>query len=274
MPAVSLAQLKIHIDQLAWQFTRPADFQRSLRNLLEGYGDRVYRAGQTLQSRTNVQAYHVPVLLTRQIEISLSQLTLQNPAAALALADQLWSDPYLEPRLMGAHILGQLPIEMSLEVLSRLKKWSARSEKRQVLSRLFEKGTFRLRREKPELLLNMLQDWVGSPSDRQQALALQALQPVIRDYEVENLPAVIQIIHPLLTPLQIHLQNDLLDVITALAGRSETETSYYLRQVIRLNPEPNIVRLLRRALPSFPPGMQDSLRQVLKETYVDPRGKD
>ena len=46
---------------------------------------------------------------------------------------------------------------------------------------------------------------------------------------------------------------------------SLTETTAYLREIIRGNPEPLMLRIFRRILPGLSPELQEALRETLRE---------
>jgi len=71
-------------------------------------------------------------------------------------------------------------------------------------------------------------------------------------------------VSPLLTLSPGELQNELRNLLVQLARRSPTETAYFLRQVIGINPPPMLLRIVRRCLPEFPLETQTRLRSVLQ----------
>jgi hypothetical protein len=266
MPAVSLTHLKAQIAGLAWKFTNPDDFRRAVRDLLEIYANRAYRAGEVVQSERRALAYHAPPLVLRQLELELARHCRENPGAALSAADALWQDEYLEPRLVAAFLLGQAPVDLPQPVLERLKAWCQPKEDRQALDGLFDRGAERLRREQAQSWFSLLQDWLNEGRPLFDSMALRALLPAIRDRQFENVPPIYQIIGPLLSSPIAAVHGNLLEALEALARRAPTETAYFLRQAISLNPNPAVLRVVRRALPAFPEDVREGLRAVLKNT--------
>jgi hypothetical protein len=264
LPAVNLTRLKQQINELAWQFTRPAEFQRSLHDLLEIYADRVYRPGQTVQAKPLVPAFLTPPLVLRQLELQLFPHCVHSPDAALMLVDQLWSDEYLEPRMLAVAMLGQIPASFSAEILQRLKTWCTPEEEARLIDAALSQGTFRLRQEKTDLWLEMVKEWINSTSIPVQSMGIRALLPFTNDRENENLPPVFRLISPVLQLASAPLQKDLQQVLVALANRSPNETVYFLRQILALETGANTARLVRRIMPSLREEVRASLKDAVK----------
>jgi hypothetical protein len=264
MPAVSLNRLKTQIAGLAWKFTSPDDFRRAVRDLFELYADRAYRAGEVVQAERKALAYHSPPLVLRQLELELGRHIQENPEAALSAADALWQDEYLELRLVAAFLLGQAPVDNPQPVLKRLSAWCQAKEDRQALDGLLDRGSERLRREQPERWFELIQDWLNQGRPQYDSMALRALLPAVRDRQFENIPPIYQVIGPLLSAPAAAVQSNLFEVLKALARRSPVETAYFLRQAVSLNPNPAVLRSVRRALPAFPENIGEGLRAVMK----------
>ncbi len=264
MPAVQLPKLKAQINELTWKFSRPEDFRRGVDELFDLYADRSYRAGQMVQAGRGIPAYHVSPLVVRMLEQELVRHIQENPGAALAAADALWKDPYLEPRLVAAYLLGQAPVDPPGPIIERLKAWCRPKLERQALNVLLEHGCARLRKEAASAWFGLLQDWLDTLRTEYEVIALKAALPAVRDREFENLPPIYQMVSPLVQAPVPGLQAELDTMIEALARRSPTETAYFLRQSLGLGAGSNTVRLVRRALPLFPENLQESLRAAMK----------
>jgi hypothetical protein len=265
MPAVQLERLKTEISGLAWQFTNPEEFHRGLHNLLDNYSNRGYRAGREIKKVKFIQVYHVPPLVLSQIELEMSRLCRENPGAALLLVDELWKDDHLETRQLASYILGQIPLSPLDNVLQRLNDWCKPEEEMLSLEMLLQKGSWRLRREKPEVWLSMISNWLEHPEASYQKMGLQALLPLVQDHEFENLPPIFRLIQTFMYVEKPYLVTDLQEVIVALDRRTTGETVYFLRQIIYLHPEPEVMRLMRRLLPLLSADAQAILRGVIKQ---------
>lgn len=263
MPAVQLARLKEQINQLAWHFTRPQEFQRELQDLLDFYADRTYRPGQAIKPRPLIPIHHIAPIVQRQLEQDLGRLCQEHPAAALALVDLLWQDPYLEPRLLAAALLGQTPLQPADEILSRLLAWATPDLDDQLLDALLGPGSRRVRSEVPERWLTIIESWLSDLAADVQVIGLHALLPIIQDRSFENLPRIYRILSPVLQSAPAVLQNDLVRNLEALGKRAPAETAYFLRQMLNVSSTPVTVRLVRKCLPAFPKEAQDNLRRAL-----------
>jgi len=264
MPAVQMDRLKAQITQLSWQYTQPVEYRRSLHDFMEQYSERVYRAGSAVQSSKMYRSHHLPPLIMRQLELELIVRTRENSGAALLLADELWQDEYVEPRLLAGFLLGQAALEPVDEVTRRLQTWCQPAEERTALANLLDQGCLRLRNERTDIWLGLISDWLGNASPNVQAMGIKAMLPAVKDRDWENLPPIYQALTPMLVVSPLKNQNELQEVLIALARRSPRETVFTLRQMLSNTTRPDLFRLVRRCLPSFPQQAQESLSAVLK----------
>ncbi|MCD4673710.1 MAG: DNA alkylation repair protein [Anaerolineaceae bacterium] len=265
MPAIQLNRVREQINQIAWLFTQPDAFQRGLRDLLEFYANPIYRPGQTARSIFLLPTYRTSKLLFQQLELALYPLIQENPKAALTLADTLWQDDYLEPRLIAAYILGQLPIDQTEEVTTRIIQWCAPSQPAPVLDAVLTKGTEKLRLEEPQILYELASTWLSSSDSNDLVLGLKLLHPLVKDPGFENLPEIFNLIKLPLRNLSPRNLTEAQNLLQALAKRSPMETSYFLRQTLSLGASKDMIRLVRKTLPAFPAETQERLRLILKE---------
>jgi hypothetical protein len=265
MPAAELSRLRLQINQLVLIFNQPDEFCRRLRDIYGLYGNHAYRAGQAVLPQSLLPSYRVPALVTRTLELELSQPCRENPRLALPLLDALWKDSHLEPRMLAAVLLGTLPVaEVGDEVVEKLREWGKPEENLRIFNLLAERGTVRLRRESPDRLIRLVEEWLSSPSSNQQAVGLRALVPMINDTAFENLPVIFRLLAPGVQSASPALQVDLMAALQALIGRSPVETAFFLRQALSLAENQNTARLVRRCLPAFPPSQQSGLRTALE----------
>lgn len=258
-----MTRLKAQIGELAWQFTRPGEFQQALTDLFNYYAERSYRPGQSTQPVSLSPMYHLPALILRQLALDLSPYCQENPSAALALADILWTDNYLEPRLLAVSLLGHLPLQPAEPLIERLQNWCQPTENKELLESIFQQGTRRMRRQIPERWLTIIKGWLNDPRVPFQAMGLHALLPLIQDRDYDNLPPVFSSISPLLQSAPAAIQVELIEVISALARRTPRETVYYVRQVLTVAQGTAAARLIRKTLPAFDAEGQASLKIVL-----------
>ena len=123
----------------------------------------------------------------------------------------------------------------------------------------------RLRRERPGAFFSILEGWLRSAQSTLQIWGLQALIPLLQDPQFENLPAIFRILRPAILVVGPATQLDFQACLAALERVSLTETTAFLREIIRVNPEPMMLRIFSRILPGLSPGLQEALRETLRE---------
>ena len=121
MPAINPARLKIQATQIVEKFEYPVEFVTELHDLLDFYADRTRKPGRGGPHLAKIRAYNVPTQVMRQLESLLTPRVTADGDGALALADSLWAEPWLECRLLGLHILGQISLNPPDRIINRIK---------------------------------------------------------------------------------------------------------------------------------------------------------
>jgi len=264
MPAVELRRLRAQIHELSNWFGDPASYRKELKDILDRYANRAYRAGQAIKAQPLIPSYRVSPLILREFEVEFIRLGQELPEQALGVAEALWKDSYLEPRLLSTVLLGALPIHKSEAVLACITAWALPNENYQILDALFQNGTATLRRHAIELLLNLAEEWTGSSSEEVQALGIRLLIALIQDETFKNLPPVYRMLSPLVQKIPGNIQADLQAILTELIQRSPVETAYFLRQSLSIAQGPATARLVRRCMPLFAAEQQASLKAAIR----------
>ncbi|HEY5268958.1 MAG TPA: DNA alkylation repair protein [Anaerolineales bacterium] len=264
MPAINLARLKTQAARLSEKFSDPEAFVCDLNELLDYYTNRTIRATQ-IARRLSLPTYSTPAPVLRQIQAELVPLAGSHPIEALALADALWKAGSLETRLLAAYLLGSIPLAQAIPALTRLPDWLAQSTDKEIRKALLTDAFARLRRENPEALFILLEDWLKSPRFSLQLLGLQALIPMLTDPHFENLPAVFRILKPAVRSAGPVTQLELQACLATLGQVSLTETLAFLREIIGDNPPPLMLRTFRRLLAGLSPELQSGLREMLRK---------
>ena len=263
MPAIDLARLKKQAAQLADLFDQPAAFIRELREVLEFYVNRTLRTRDAVAISSTLPTYRTPSVILRRIESELSPLAAQNADQALELADELWDVGYLETHLLAAFLLGHIsPKEDRL--LARLTVWTQKVRDANVRTSLLTHSLTRLRKETPDHFLALVTEWLYPHREQFWSNGLQALLPLIKNPNFENLPPIFTIVEPIIIAAHTRLQKDIQNIIIALYQDAPTETSYFLKNLIKKSENPQTKVLLRRILPALPEGLQDNLKEMLK----------
>ncbi len=264
MPSIDLARLKIQAARLAEKFGEPEIFLHDLNEMLGSYTNRTIRLTQVIQ-RLSLPSYHTPRPVLRQIESELAVLAEKQPVEAITLSRALWEAHSLESRLLAAYLLGTIPPIQAISALTRLPDWLDQSTDKDIRAALLTNALARLRREKPEAFFTILEGWLESPLPTEQVWGLQALIPLLQGPQFENLPAVFRILRPAILAAGPATQLDFQACLAALERVSLTETVAFLREIIRENPRPLMIRFFRRLLPGLSQGLQQALREILRE---------
>jgi hypothetical protein len=264
MPAIDLARLKTQSAQLADKFNEPEAFIHELNGILDFYTNRTIRATQ-IARRLSLPTYRTPAPVLRQIQTELRSLAGIRSIEAIALTNALWKAGSLETRLLAAYLLGSIPPAQSFPTMARLPDWLAQSTDKEVRTALLTDAFARLRRENPEAMFILLEDWLKSPRNSLQVWGLRALIPLLTDPHFENLPAVFRIMKPALRSAGPVTQLELHDCLSTLEQVSLIETLAFLREIIKDNPAPLMLRTLSRILPGLSLDLQAGVRELLRK---------
>src|SRR5512141_3026986 len=249
MPAIDLARLKKQTAHLADIFGEPATFLRELREILEFYVNRSLRSSSVAPSSV-LPTYRTPVAVLRQIEKELGPVAEEQPLQSLELADALWDEGWLETKLLAAFLLGRIPPQEE-RLLARLTAWTQAVRDPEVRAALLTTSLTRLRRETPELFLILVREWLHPARQRMWSNGIQALVPLISEEGFGNLPAIFEIVEPILKAAPAALQFDLQELLTTLYQASPEETTYFLQQILKGTKSPLPAVALRRMSPEF-----------------------
>jgi hypothetical protein len=167
--------------------------------------------------------------------------------------------------LLAAYLLGSIPPAQAIPALTHLPDWLAQSTDKEIRTALLTDAFDRLRRENPEALFILLEDWLKSPRNSLQVWGLRALIPMLTDPQFENLPAVFRILKPAVRSAGPVTQLELQACLATLEQVSLTETLAFLREIIGDNPAPLMLRTFRRILAGLSPELQAGLREMLRE---------
>jgi hypothetical protein len=265
MPAVELSRLRTKIQLAVKEYSSADQFVKQIRGLYEFYSDRTFNPLAAGNRPLSADAYNLPVIINRQFELEFGKLCQDNPLSSLDVIDRLWEEDKLEPRQLAAFLLGKIPPDFFDKVIFRLQDWSLPTEDRSLIDSLHEHGSYRLRAEAVDQWLQVIRGWLGSKHDYEQIFGLQGMLPMIKDANFHDLSKIYDLLSILIAEPKPRVQSSVYKVIEALAKRSPVETVYYLKTVIAKPHSPEIPRLFRRLLPTFPPEQALSLRTVLKE---------
>ncbi len=272
MPAIDLARLRKQAARLADFFFVPDEFIRHLHEMLEFYVNRTVRTAQANAQDLHLQAYRTPSMIVKQIEQELALPASRNAAAALELADRLWDEAYLETRLLAAFLLGRIPPQEE-RLLARLTAWTGQMSDPNLRAVLLDTGLSRMRKESPQMFLDMIGEWLQPGRTRLWSNGIQAVISAVLDPTFINLPPLLELIEPVIEAAPAKLQLEIEELVKTLYSVYPTETTFYLRHVLRDSQDPMTAVTFRRIAPSFPPDLRSELREVLRARPI-PKGDE
>jgi len=264
MPAVNPTRLRFQIQDLLADFNRPPVFRRRLQELFSFYANRTLKFGDIPQQRSYLPAYHLPQPVVRQLKLDLNPVTKEQPSDALALADELWLDPYLEIRQIAIYILGVTPVDQPDPILERLQGWLSPELDSTLSSDLFSTGTQYLQETFPSDWESFIQSLLSMKEPKMIAAGIAGLSEGIKNPSFKNLPAVFRLVSPFLRQPEPDLMRELINLIEALAEYAPTETAFFLRQSLSISDSPTTAQIVKGSLSFFPVDIQEDLKSSLK----------
>jgi hypothetical protein len=266
LPAIYPARLQNQITQLAELYGEPSRFTHALIDLLELYSNRAHRSGQAGEPPPLLRTYNVPKPVLRQLILELQPLAYDYPGETLELIDELWAEESLEARQIAAFLLGSIPPQKPEAILNIVHTWLTPKTEERLVSIVLQLTLVRIRKEKPEALIEQIESWLESSEVNEQQIGLNAIKTMLDQQEYENFPQIIQLITPYTRKAPLQLRADILEALNTLALQSPKETAYLLRQSLNTPDNSDTALLIRKLLPAFPPDLQESLKQALRET--------
>jgi hypothetical protein len=250
MPSIDLARLRKQALRLADFFFVPDEFARHLNAMLDKYVDYTIRDRQAV--------------VMRQIEEELSPLASveENADSALVLADRLWDEGGLQTRALAAFLLGRIRPEEA-PLVARLTAWTSQADDPELRSRLVDTSLARMRKETPEVFLQMLGEWLRPERTRLWPDALRASIHAVSDPSFRNLPALMQVLEPAIKAAPAQIQLELEELILALHGVSPMEAAFFVRQVLNSSDDQMTFLTFRRMLPAFPRELSDEIKEIV-----------
>lgn len=263
MPAIDLARLRKQAARLADFFFLPDEFMKHLREILDFYVNYTLRTKENISPGSNLKTYRTPSAVLTHIENEIKNVAEANPHFALELADILWDEGALETRLLAAFLLGRIPPQEQ-RLLPRITAWTQQIRDPNVRSALLTTSLSRMRKESPGQFLILVREYLHPERSRSWSNGIQALIPMIGETNDKNLPAILDIVEPIIEEAPSTLQNDLSDLIVSLYRASANETTFMLKHVLSKTENPMTVITLRRISLNFPPTLQNELKDLLR----------
>jgi predicted alpha/beta hydrolase family esterase len=263
MPAIDLTRLRKQAARLADFFFLPDEFIKHLHEILEFYVNYTLRTVENVAPGSNLKTYRTPPAVLTQIQNELRLKAEENPHFALELADALWDEGALETRLLASYLLGRIPPQEE-RLLPRITAWTQQIRDPDVRVALLTTSLTRMRKETPNQFLILVREYLHPERSRSWSNGIQALIPMIADSGFENLPAIFDLVEPIIEAAPSTLQNDLTDLIVTLYRASASETIFLLKHILNATGNPMTAVTMRRISPDFPPPLQKELRDLLR----------
>lgn len=265
MPAIQPAKLAIQVAELMEYVSQTEDFLKSLHSLLDFYADRTLRSRQVIESAPLLKSYQVARPVLRQIELELAKIVNTDSETALALADALWEQKWVETRLLAIAILGRVPPNPPERVAQRAQEWGSKCKEEKIIKTLASKGIARLRTEARAEFIDLIEGWLASGLRPLELIGLRALQALLEENGFENLPLIFRWIAPLVREAEREIRKDLIDIVKILSRLSPKETVYFLRNSLEATSNPQTTTLIWRMLEDLPEDLSETLRLELRQ---------
>ncbi|MBW6467405.1 MAG: DNA alkylation repair protein [Brevefilum sp.] len=264
MTAVNPTRLRFQILGLMATFDTPVDFHHKLQGLFSLYANYALRFGEDVSTRPLISMYHLPHPVIRQLTLDLKTRIAADPAAALAVADELWRDEYYEVRHTAIRILGNLPLDDPQPVLERLRAWLTPDLDQALRSDLFTIGTRSLQEAFPQAWEALILTFLTQTEPKKIALGIQALSEGAKSPTFKNLPTLFRLASPFIRDPHSAYTRDLEDLVETLVALSPHETAYFLKQILAVSNSPETARLVKNCLSAFPEEIQADLKSSLQ----------
>lgn len=264
MPAIEISRLRTKVALLTGLLDKPEKLLQELLRFYSAYSDLTFQSSSLSVKAGTLFAFRTPVLLNREVEIAFSKFAARAPDQLCDFIDLLMKCPELEPRQLAATLLGALPPDCFDRVIPRLASWANETADPEDLTWLFNRGTANLRREKPEIWLSMLQQWLEAVDEKSRVIAVYGLSSMITDSSLTSLPLIFKHLQPLLIEENAKISPYLETIVERLIQKSETETIYFLKQTLSQTSNQMLIRMVRRSLPLFSVEGQESLKAFLR----------
>lgn len=269
MPSIDLARLRKQVARLADFFFVPDEFIPHLHSILDSYVNYTARKRPATPPGIRLRTYRTPAPILKGVEDGLSRLAAkaEHAEAALDLADRLWDEAWLETCLLAGFLLGCIPPQEE-HFLPRIMAWTAQVRDPELRARLLDTSLVRLRKESPDMFLDLLREWLRPERAHLWPDGMQAVISAVSDPAFMNLPPLLEVIKPIVEAAPADLQLTLEALLLALHHASPKETTYFVRQVLLHSDDPMTAVTFRRILPALPAGLREEVRGLLRSRPV------
>lgn len=263
MPAIDLTTLKQQTSDLTSLYDQPDAFVKKFRDVLEYYTNRTLRVSQVVQKST-LPTFNTPRSVLFQIESDIEKLGEQYPEEAIKLSTKLWDAYFLEAQILSAFIIGTIPPDSAISLLTSLPDKLYETKDQGVKNALLTTALSRLRKENPQTLMLLIKEWLNAPGPKTQTWGLFAFLPLVQQLGYDDLPQIFEILRPALIGVTPTTQTDLQACLNTTYRISPVETVHYLAGIFQETNDPQLLRIYSRIMRSLPAEAQRKLSTVIK----------
>ena len=250
----------------------PDEFTRQLNTILDAYVNHTRRKAPAVAPGLHLPSHRTPAVVLKQIEQELTALASarENAEASLSLADRLWDEGSLETRLLAGFLLGRM-VPQEGRLIARISAWAVQAHDGELRSRLLDTSLLRMRKEAPEMFLELLHEWLRPERRQLWRDAIRAAISAVGDPGFVDLPRFLKILEPVVREAPSDIQLELEELILALYKLSPAETAYYVRDILSTSDDPMTAITFRRMSTSFPAELTAGIRDLLRKAPTNVR---
>jgi len=266
MPSIDLVRFRFHIIDLLDEFSDPGRFTKTFHEILDLYSRRSLKPGLTSLPVSLLPTFNCHPQVMKLIISGINPGIHEYPQQAIAIADYLWEDSYLESRELSTTILGLLPEEFAANVEDHILKWAHPDVDKASLDMLLKNAIKTIQSTHPERLEDLVYSFLHFQDPEYHTVGLKMMENLIRNPGFSRIPSLFKLISPFIleeTDQLTQINTGL--VVAALVERTPVETVFFLKQLLALTPGKGIEKTIRRFLPSFPEEIQKNLQIALQE---------
>jgi hypothetical protein len=262
MPAFQLKQFEQQLSQLLRFFALPTEFRQHLTQLFERYEQPSYRYGVGVKAPPE-PAYHIQSVMLEELENELIRMAEQRPRSAVLLANECWSDPYFETRLIAVVVMGAAPLfDLPFFQETFLSMLAVTEKEYQEL--LFFHALKQFRQEQFLQLVEWITNWLES--DDMVAIGFSALQSLVDAGNLDHLPTIYRLIENFVIAGEEDYQEDILHLMDGLVKLSPMETAHFLSELTHHFYGEGRMQYFRALCRSF----KKPQRDFINRSFMDP----
>ena len=137
----------------------------------------------------------------------------------------MWDEGWLETRLLAGFVLGRM-VPQEGRLVARLSAWASQAHDSELRAKLLDESLVRMRKEAPEMFLELLQEWLRPERRRYWQDAIRATISALGDPGFVDLPRFFRILEPVVKEAPSEIQLELEKLILAFYELSPAETTY------------------------------------------------